>query len=186
MMERINRNWPDQFPVLTTDRFTLRALTEHDLPELVIRCNYYDISKQTSSLPFPYTLNFAVGRLKLIQDGFNDKSRLVWVIIETVSDKVVGEMGLHWREETDSMEVGYWIGLDFWGMGIATECLKRVLDFTNEIKIAKYIYGTHFADNPASGRTMEKAGMTSEGYVDPVLNQAGELKELKRFRFELE
>lgn len=185
-MEQISRNWPNQFIVLTTDRFTLRALTENDLPELVIRCNHYDISKQTSSLPFPYTLEFAEGRLKLIQEGFRDRSRLVWVIQDRLTQEIVGEMGLHWREASQSMEVGYWIGVDFWGMGIATECLIAVLSFAKEFKIANYIFGTHFADNPASGRTMEKAGMTAEGFVDPVKNQEGKLKQLKRFRFDLE
>ncbi len=185
MMEQISRNWPRQFPVIDTQRFTLRALTEQDLPELVIRCNHYDISKQTSSLPYPYTLNFAIGRLKLIQDGFADMSRLVWVIEDRFTNNLVGEIGLHWREASQSMEVGYWIGVDFWGMGIATECLRAVLNFAEELEIARFIFGTHFADNPASGRTMEKAGMISEGEVEPVLNQEGELKRLCRFKLDL-
>lgn len=185
MMEQISRNWPSSFPVIRTQRYTLRALNELDLPELVIRCNHYDISKQTSSLPYPYTLNFAIGRLKLIQDGFADMSRLVWVIEDNSTKNLVGEIGLHWREVSQSMEVGYWIGVDFWGMGIATECLRAVLNFASEFKIARFVFGTHFADNLASGRTMEKAGMISEGEVEPVLNQEGELKRLCRFKLDL-
>ncbi len=185
MMEQISRNWPSSFPVIRTQRYTLRALNELDLPELVIRCNHYDISKQTSSLPYPYTLNFAIGRLKLIQDGFADMSRLVWVIEDNSTKNLVGEIGLHWREASQSVEVGYWIGVDFWGMGIATECLRAVLNFASEFKIARFVFGTHFADNPASGRTMEKAGMISEGEVEPVLNQEGELKRLCRFKLNL-
>ncbi len=185
MMEQISRNWPSSFPVIHTQRYTLRALNELDLPELVIRCNHYDISKQTSSLPYPYTLNFAIGRLKLIQDGFTNMSRLVWVIEDNSTKNLVGEIGLHWREASQSVEVGYWIGVDFWGMGIATECLRAVLNFASEFKIARFVFGTHFADNPASGRTMEKAGMISEGEVEPVLNQEGELKRLCRFKLDL-
>ncbi len=179
------RNWPTNFPVLLSDRLELRALETFDLPELAIRCNHYDISRQTSSLPYPYTLDFAVGRLKLIQEGFKDLSRLVWLIVEKDSRKIVGEIGLHWREQTESMEVGYWIAKDYWGLGIATESLIAVLNYAKQLMIAKYIYGTHFIDNPASGRTMQKAGMLFEGEVDPILNQEGVLKKLNRYRYDI-
>jgi RimJ/RimL family protein N-acetyltransferase len=181
----MKRIWPTIFPVLLSDRFKLRALETIDLPELVICCNHYDISRQTSSLPYPYTLDFAVGRLKLIQEGFKDFSRLVWLIVEKDSGKIVGEIGLHWRDQTESMEVGYWIAKDYWGLGIATESLIVVLDFAKQLRIAKSIFGTHFVDNPASGRIMKKAGMLFEGEVDPVLNQEGVLKKLNCYRYDI-
>jgi RimJ/RimL family protein N-acetyltransferase len=180
------RNWPLTFPVISTQRLELRALIDSDLNELVERCNFYEISKQTSSLPYPYTLEFAQSRLKLLQSGFLDRSRLVWVIVLKQTNEIIGEIGIHWREESQSMEVGYWISVGFWGKGYATESLKEVLQFGKEEKIARFIYGTHFTDNPASGRTMRKSGMQLEGEEVSIKNQEGILKNLNRYIYSLE
>ena len=46
-----------------------------------------------------------------------------------------------------------------------TEVLRRVIDFAFDGLGLNRVEADHFAENPASGRVMEKAGMTKEGYA---------------------
>ncbi len=55
-------------------------------------------------------------------------------------------------------EPGYCLGRAFWGRGYATEALKAVRDFWFSAVGGAWLGGCHMAENPASGRVMEKAG----------------------------
>jgi [ribosomal protein S5]-alanine N-acetyltransferase len=60
-------------------------------------------------------------------------------------------------------ELGYWIGLEFWGRGYCTEAAEAVLGFGFERMGLERIFARHFTRNPASGAVMRKLGMTYEG-----------------------
>ncbi|HEX7708287.1 MAG TPA: GNAT family protein, partial [Thermoanaerobaculia bacterium] len=60
-------------------------------------------------------------------------------------------------------ELGYWVGVPFWGRGYASEAAAEVIRFGFEDCGMHRIYGCHYARNPASGRILEKVGMTREG-----------------------
>jgi ribosomal-protein-alanine N-acetyltransferase len=49
------------------------------------------------------------------------------------------------------------------GKGYATEAFKRVIKFLFEEVEVETIYAEHLEANPASGRVMEKCGLTYEG-----------------------
>jgi RimJ/RimL family protein N-acetyltransferase len=51
-------------------------------------------------------------------------------------------------------EVGYWIGREYWGKGIATRALAGLLDVDN----ARPLHGRVAGDNPGSIRVLEKCG----------------------------
>ncbi len=62
-------------------------------------------------------------------------------------------------------ELGYWVGVPYWGRGIATEAAGEVLRFAFDVLGLNRVYATHVPRNPASGRVMEKLGMQREGYL---------------------
>jgi sugar/nucleoside kinase (ribokinase family)/RimJ/RimL family protein N-acetyltransferase len=70
----------------------------------------------------------------------------------TVDGEVVGNIA-SWRQE-DEQEVGYWIGRDHWGKGIATQALSRLL----EIERKRPIHAHVVAHNLGSIRVLEKCG----------------------------
>lgn len=78
------------------------------------------------------------------------------------SGLLIGAIGLEIHPKHRRAEVGYWIGKDYWGQGFATEALKVVLAYGFSRGINR-IWAEHFANNPASGRVMQKAGMKHEG-----------------------
>jgi RimJ/RimL family protein N-acetyltransferase len=58
-------------------------------------------------------------------------------------------------------EVGYWLGREFWGRGLATRALEM---FVAEVKI-RLLYGYVIKDNLASQRVLQKCGFQPAGSV---------------------
>ncbi len=56
-------------------------------------------------------------------------------------------------------QVGYWIGREFWGRGIASTALARLLEELPD----RPLHATVAAHNPASRRVLEKAGFRVVG-----------------------
>ena len=81
--------------------------------------------------------------------------------------------------------VGYWVGRPYWNQGICTEALQLMLDHIRKTTEIKSLIGSHFIDNPASGRVMEKCGFvpTGETCVDETL--AGTDSPMRVLRLEI-
>jgi len=61
-------------------------------------------------------------------------------------------------------EIGYWLGVPFWGRGIMTAALQAVTAHAfREHPELRRIWAVPFAWNPASMRVLEKAGYRAEG-----------------------
>ena len=71
-----------------------------------------------------------------------------------VDGRVAGNI-LSW-EQDGHREVGYWIGKEFWGRGVATTALRRLLDLV----ATRPLYGHAAKHNAASIRVLEKCGFT--------------------------
>jgi RimJ/RimL family protein N-acetyltransferase len=82
--------------------------------------------------------------------------------------QVVGNIGC-W-EQDGHREIGYWIGREFWGQGIAT---KAVAALVEQVKI-RPLYGYVATHNIASRRVLEKCGFVVSGYVDDFATLNGE------------
>lgn len=63
-------------------------------------------------------------------------------------------------EDTDTVEIGYCFGKDYWNKGFATEAAKAVIEFLFDKVNANKILISYAHKNPASGRVAEKCGMT--------------------------
>lgn len=83
-----------------------------------------------------------------------------------VGGRVAGGIGytLHGDVERIAAEVGYWLGAEFWGRGIATAAVRVVtaFAFATHPELER-LYALPFASNAASARVLEKAGYRSEG-----------------------
>ena len=85
-----------------------------------------------------------------------------WAIcLKENPDYVIGDISLvSMDEEKSSCEIGYILGMDYWGRGLMTEALKAVLSYCLDEIEFKEVNACYASLNPASGRVMEKAGMT--------------------------
>ncbi len=74
-------------------------------------------------------------------------------------------MGLMLAPEHRRAELGYWIGVPHWGHGYATEAALAAVEYGFALLDLRRITCSHFGRNPASGRVMQKVGMTREGIL---------------------
>ncbi len=89
-------------------------------------------------------------------DGYN------WGIV--FEGTLIGSIGVARMSEADlNCEMGYCLGRRWWGRGIATEALRALIDFLFGQVGFHRVAAVHDPENPASGRVMQKSGMTREG-----------------------
>ena len=79
--------------------------------------------------------------------------------------RLVGACGLG-RRPSGNIELGYWIARPHWGQGFATEAGRQLVEIAQTLGISR-LEASHFVDNPASGRVLEKLGFQSTGIVAP-------------------
>ena len=72
---------------------------------------------------------------------------------------LIGWAGLQYLPETDEIEVGYLLGRDYWGRGLATEAAQTSVQFGFEDLGIETIVGIVHPENIASQRVLEKAGL---------------------------
>lgn len=74
--------------------------------------------------------------------------------------RLIGGIGL--GRSGDDVELGYWIAPPFWGHGYATEALRAVLERARLLG-HKRVLASHFAENRATAKVLEKAGFRITG-----------------------
>lgn len=172
----------NSFPEIKTDRLTLRRIEISDLIDLVYQANNEKIADQIFNINYPYTEADAVFRMNVVLQGFEQKNRFIFAITQVDEDKLIGEIGLNLDTDHHRAEMGYWIAEDYWGKGIATEACKAVLKFGfNELGLHK-IFATHFKNNPASGKILNKIGMMQEAELKDHYLIEGEYRTAYQYR----
>lgn len=80
-----------------------------------------------------------------------------------------------------SAEIGYWLGESFWGKGIMTEAVKRMVDYGfNHLNLVRIFTGV-FDFNKGSQRVLEKAGFQLECIFRKALIKNGVVCDEYRF-----
>jgi RimJ/RimL family protein N-acetyltransferase len=154
----------DPSPTLETARMALRPPRIGDASRVVSLVNDFDIARMTTAVPHPYDQQDAEAYLSHAARA--DPTREATFAMETPTDGLVGMIGLY-RRGPLGPEIGYWIGRPFWGRGLATEAARGVLSWAKNALGRRVVVSGHFADNPASGRVLEKAGFLYTGEIQP-------------------
>ncbi len=141
-----------------TERLLLRPGWPEDWRALAHAMNDEGIVCNLARAPWPYTEQDAREFANRPQD------QLYPVFFLTLpsghGSELVGACGID--KCGDDIELGYWIARPHWGKGYASEagravaCIASVLGHTR-------LVASHFEDNPASGRVLEKIGFRATG-----------------------
>lgn len=148
---------------LHTSRLILRPFVLDDAHDVARHCNHPDVAKSTLSLPYPYPLESALSWISLHEGWFRDQIRFEYAITLKDSGILVGAVGLGNNKVWKNGEIGYWVGVEHWNQGYATEAVKAVILWAFHEMGYHRVYARHFVSNPASGKVMIKSGMTYEG-----------------------
>jgi [ribosomal protein S5]-alanine N-acetyltransferase len=149
----------DMHPTLETTRLKLRPFSEADIPEMVPLIGTREVAATTLRIPHPYTEQEA--RDFLARSHGDDEVRLAITLRK--DGRLCGGIGLRLALEHQQAELGYWLGVPYWGQGYATEAARVVLRYGFENLGLHRIFASHFKHNPASGRILVKLGMRYEG-----------------------
>ncbi len=102
-----------------------------------------------------------------------------WAIVWKQTDQLVGSVGLDFHTPvsrgSDEAELGYWLGVPWWGRGIMPEAARRLLRRAFEDLGLKRVWCCYYAGNEKSKRVQEKLGFryvrTDENVPVPLLGE---------------
>ena len=145
-------------PVLETERLVLRAPQLEDVKAIAALANDRRIAENTRRIPHPYTLADAE---KFV--GWSSKPGGEMALLITLHNgTLVGGCGLGMLDGP-APELGYWLGVPFWGKGYATEAVRAMIDYAfGELDHTALQAGARVT-NPASRRILEKCGFQWTG-----------------------
>jgi RimJ/RimL family protein N-acetyltransferase len=148
-------------PSASTSAVLLRDVTEDDLP-IFFEQQLDPVATQMAAFPARDRQAFMAHWAKILDDET--------VITQTIlfDGHVAGNVVTF--ELFGKREVGYWIGREYWGTGIATTALAAFLHHVQ----ARPLYAHVAKRNRASLRVLEKCGFTIFGEDRVDLDASGE------------
>lgn len=98
-----------------------------------------------------------------------------WVVVLRGTGTVIGTVGFVWYSaENNAAELGYSFSREYWNHGYATQALRAVIDAVFSSLPLNRLEAQHDVRNPASGRVMQKCGLTQEGILRGRILNKGE------------
>ena len=141
----------DVVPVLATARLVLRAPRRSDIKAIAVLANDRRIAANTARIPHPYAIEDAEQFIAAVNKR---EGEACFVIMLECAP--IGVCSVDLRE--DGPEVGYWLGVPYWGRGFATEAVRALIDHAfGDLEHETLISGAR-VNNPASRRVLEKCG----------------------------
>ena len=150
-------------PEIETKRLLLRKMSRRDAADMFEYSKNPNVTEYLLWSPHP-DRNYTSRYLAYIQSRYRSGDFFDWAVVWEESGKMIGTCGFtRFNYDANSAEVGYVLNPDFWGIGVAPEAVRAVMQFGfSELDLhrieAKYMVG-----NGRSSRVMEKLGMSFEG-----------------------
>jgi ribosomal-protein-alanine N-acetyltransferase len=166
-------------PTLETARLVLRPFEVSDAPALAALAGAREVAATTLSIPHPYTEDDALEWIGRHQQSFDEGSSLELATVLREGHVLCGSIGLAFRRDHLCAEMGYWIGVPYWGRGYCTEAARALIRHGFEDRGLHRIHAVHFGTNPASGRVMRKIGMVYEGRLREHARKWGVFQDLE-------
>ena len=171
--------------ILQTERIILRPWRDSDAEALFKYASDPEVGPRAGWPPHKSVEE----SLEIIHTVFNNDTN--WAIELKATGEAIGAIGYLPASESELPAregeplVGYWVGRPYWNQGICTEALEIMLEHIRKTTNIKSLISSHYYDNPASGRVMEKCGFvpTGETCIDEKLT--GTTKPTRVMRLEI-
>ncbi len=152
--------------------FKLRPFTSEDVDSLMEYANNSKIAANlTDQFPHPYTRETGENFIKMAAEH---SPPTIFAI--DINGKASGGIGLH--PQTDihvkNAELGYWLAEPFWGQGIMTKAVTKMIDYGFKNLDINRIFARPFGPNIGSQKVLEKAGFVLEGRFEKTIYKNGE------------
>jgi RimJ/RimL family protein N-acetyltransferase len=121
------------------------------------------------AVPHPYEDGMAEAWINNNTQGWAERQLMTSAIVLKDCLTLIGCISIDCTND-GSPELGFWIGLPYWGSGYCTEaCLAFAPIAAKQLGITT-IYGRHLEHNPASGKVMENCGFK---YINTTTETSG-------------
>lgn len=157
------RHDPQGRPVLTTPRLVLSAMEPIDAPVVASLAGDKRVHDMTLLIPHPYEVRHAsewIATHAAQWSRWKQDWSMNWAIRR--EGTLIGAIGLVGSAHHKRAELGYWIGVPFWGQGFASEAALAVVTFARDVLGAKRLEAGVFVGNEASRRVLQKCGLREE------------------------
>ena len=152
-------------PVLVSERLRFHPWEADDFPLLVELHRDPEVQHFLQMGDPPWDEAF----LRAKFDGFRkDYAENGWTKFKVLDPqgRFLGRAGFGSFDETGELELGYSVMRPFWGRGYASEAAGALLDWIYRAVPVDHVIGFAVAENMASRRVLEKAGMAFTGLRD--------------------
>jgi RimJ/RimL family protein N-acetyltransferase len=119
----------------------------------------------TSNVPHPYPSDGAVSWIRYTIAQREQGHELNFAMLEDDSNTLVGVCGvLNIEGRPRRGELGYWVGVPYWGRGYASAAARDLVRVVFVEHGLDELYSSCLVRNPASRRVLEKTGFRHVGY----------------------
>jgi [ribosomal protein S5]-alanine N-acetyltransferase len=173
---------PAHAPTLVTARLVLRELRAGDAAAIAARAGDRRVARHLIAVPTPYPVPLAA-RWIAVRRTWWPQGRGVTLAIARRDDPttLLGSASLRRFARDRRAELGYWLGVDAWGHGLATEAASALVDFGFRTWQLERVYAHVLDGNTASCRVLEKLGMLDEGIRRRHLRKGKRMRDLLLF-----
>ena len=169
-----------EIPSLKTERLFLRPITVDDAGSIFSYARNPNVSRYTlweSHQSVKDTETFILDYV-LPQYAKGDPEPL-GVVLKDRPEVVIGTVGCCWVDRgAKHMELAYAFAEEYWGLGLATEAAKVILNYCFASLDVERIQARCKSVNKASSRVMEKIGMKYEGTLRSSIFHRGEFLDM--------
>jgi RimJ/RimL family protein N-acetyltransferase len=166
-----------RMPALKTERLVLRALCQRDVPVIVQLAGDRRVAENTARIPHPYPADEAK---RFVAEANRQNGDTTFAVV--LDGALIGACGIDVRQ--DGAELGYWLGVPFWGCGYATEAVRAVIDYAFGDLGHEVLQSGARVSNPASRRVLEKCGFQWTGVRLCRIRAINSAAPIDRFRLD--
>lgn len=150
--------------MIETDRLILREITLDDVAELFKLHSDPEVQKYTGE-PVVESMEEMHRSTASRIINYEKYGYGRWATILKSGQQFIGWAGLAYLPEFDEIDLGYRFMPEYWGMGLATEASRAILDYGFDTLKLKRIVAIALKEHKASIRVMEKVGMEFEKFA---------------------
>jgi RimJ/RimL family protein N-acetyltransferase len=144
---------------LHTERLLLRQFKMDDVSDAMMYRNDEEFARFLSHIPLPFTRQDSEAFVKRNMSEPWDKSPIFAVVLD---GKLIGTVNLEVISEARTAMLGYAIGRQWWGRGIATEAARAAMGWGIQAFGLTRIWASTDIRHVKSHRVLEKLGLKRE------------------------
>jgi len=170
-----------EFRPTGTPRLILRRLELSDARTVEHLAGAIEVARTTANVPHPYPQGLAERWIRSTHAPLASGMSIQLGLSLRTDGALVGAIALVRDPPGTGGQIGYWLGLPWWGEGYMTEAVGAILDHARQSMNLDHVIAEVFIGNVASTRVLEKTGFEFIGEADRDLPLRGGRKQVKRF-----